>query len=453
MKVPLRYPFLRRGILVYDDNKANLSLILNPYQRSGAKITLLNSFERLILKRLTGQTTTSEMCKGLTIPEKEILSTLEKWANPEWNMVFLLNRPLEEIRVLEVKETKYRTVLNELKQEVASVKNAEEELNDLKQYHELKIQDPLTQFEEVETTVSHYFRKPHPILGGKNYGAALVGVLIQEGVIKKPMHILEVGGGTGIFGKCILDEVKKQMPETYREMSYHFLELSPALLKSQKEATQDHHEVTQFNQGDIERHDFKDKKFDLILCNEMIADLTTVKLNKNDLHPLIHELRIDIQDAQNPFLFNLGAITLLKTIKQILKNGGHAYLIEYGSPHTYPIAAYLKDHTEYSIHFGLLERAAKNLSLHPILTNLSNFLPFDKEIQVIDDVSLALINNYLLPFLGRKKIPIMAYTEEMLKEKLGEIYQNLSLMEFFRVGSNEFTLDPARFWVLHLKKE
>lgn len=404
---------------------------------------------------MKGEKKTSEICKALSLPENEILATLEKWASEELNMIFLLTRPLEELRALEAKEEKYRSVFNALKKEVASVQNAEEETRDLKQYHQLKIRNPLTQFEEVETTVSHYFREPHPILGGKSYGAAFVDAIIQEGALKKPMHILEIGGGTGIFGKCILDAIKKQMPETYREVSYHFLELSPTLLKSQKEATQGHRARTQFIQGDIERHDFNNEKLDLILCNEMMADLTTVKLNKKDpTHPafsLIQELQIDVRDAQNTFLFNLGAANLLKTIKQILKKEGHAYLVEYGSPHTYPIAAYLKGHTEYSIHFGLLERAARNLSLHPTLTNLSAFLPFDKEIAVIDDVSLSLINNDLLPFLGQKRIPVFGYTEEMLKKKLGEIYQNLSLMEFFYTGSNEFTLDPARFWVLHLR--
>ena len=215
--------------------------------------------------------------------------------------------------------------------------------------------------------------------------------------------------------------------------------------------------------GDIEQFDFKQKQYDCIISNEVIADLSTVKLKKSEMEDfsrlsesqkkavsLIKDFELDTTDAFEEFLFNLGAIELLKTIKKILKSGGRAYLIEYGNEWSYPQAVGLKGHTEYSIHFGFLKKAAECFGLQPNLTSLLEFLPFDKEAKILNDVSWILLSKYLLPFLKRESLPYTVYTEEMIRNKMGRYFDRLSFVSFTHLGCNEVVLDPADFQVLSL---
>ena len=136
-----------------------------------------------------------------------------------------------------------------------------------------------------------------------------------------------------------------------------------------------------------------------------------------------------------------------------MKPGGKAYVVEYGSEWWYPRALQLRGHTEYSIHFGFLAKVAKQLNLNPYIASLVDFLPFNKGIKVINNISWFYINNLLLPFLNRQKIPKMVYTENMIKEKIGEIFDRLFFVGLCDVRSKEVLMSPVEFCVLSMESD
>lgn len=460
-----QYPLLKKNVLLYNDNE-NSPLLINPYITSVKKVRHLTKNDTLLLGQLTGHKKTRDICNYLPIKEKKFLDSIKKWSSKRWNMLELLDKPIEEVRTIKAEEAKDRNILSQLRQELSSAQEASKDNYLLKEYHQKRICNALDQFEHVETTISHIYKEPHILLGGKNYGASFADVLMERGAIREGISVLEVGGGTGIFGKSFLDQIKNVAPKVYKNIKYSFFEISPVLLRSQREMSKTHSSVTTFIQGDIQNHNFGRKRFDIVISNEMIADLVTVKLKKGYLKDntrlsenrkravsLIKKFRIDVSSAQEVFLFNLGAIEFLHTIKKILKPRGKAYVVEYGSEWWYPRALHLRGHTEYSIHFGFLAKVAKQLSLNPHISLLVDFLPFNKNIKVINYTSWHCINNELLPFLNQKRIPKMVYTKDMIKEKIGEILDKLSFIGLCDIQSKEVLMAPVEFCVLSLERK
>src|SRR5207248_10877018 len=52
-------------------------------------------------------------------------------------------------------------------------------------------------FDEVECTVSHLLRFPHPALAGRRYGEALLQELGLRGIRPGQSGVVEIGGGAG----------------------------------------------------------------------------------------------------------------------------------------------------------------------------------------------------------------------------------------------------------------
>ncbi len=458
-----KYPLLRKNVMVYDNKKVP-PLLINPYRDSRKKIVHLTKNELLLLHQFGGNRRVKDICHNLHADKKLVLDTLKKWCGNEWRLIKFLQIPLDKVRVKEESQAKYTNIYIQIIREMHSAREANKNSSVLKRYHKKEIRDALRQFDDRETTVSHIYKDPHVILGDKNYGASFADILMKNGVVRKGIEVLEIGGGTGIFARSFLEEISSHNPHIYKDMTYTIFELSPVLLKSQRTMLKKHKNITQFIQGDIESYDFKSEKFDLVISNEMIADLNTVRLKKTDIRSglslskdkkrsvaFIKKYNLDISNAPRIFLFNLGAIELLLSIKKILKVKGKAYIVEYGSEWLYPRAVKLIDHTEYSIHFGFLVEAAAKLKMNPSIEPLINFLPFNKRIKVVNKVSFSLINDYLLPFLKVQKIPDdKVYTKEMLQKQIGWIFNHLSFVGFTRLGSGEARLDPSEFIVLEM---
>jgi len=231
------------------------------------------------------------------------------------------------------------------------------------------------------------------------------------------------------------------------------------MLEAQRKRLSAHVPRIRFLENDIE-NGFGRQRYDLIILNEMIADLTVVKVRKGWLKEkrfalegevkeavaLIKEFQIQVEDAPPLFLFNIGALKVLRNLKKALLPGGKAYIAEYGSLHSYPKSLRLNGHTEHSIHFGHLFHVAKRLGLHPQLEKFSDFLGFNQRVEVIEAQCLDSLKGHLLAFLGRE-IPPRAYTEEMLRKKLGD-FDQFANISFKPVGSGESFMDPGLFWML-----
>jgi len=457
------YPHLKKGVMIYCGDEGNF-LLINPYYVSSRKLSRLGNDESVILRKTTGSNTIKNISRSLKISEKDVLRVINKFSSPEWNAIELLDRSLARLKTKQIKGDGYRSIAKLLHSEFFIAKRFKEDSEAIKKYHRQEISDALEQFNAVELTVSHTYREPHVLLKYRNYGAAFADALIKKGAVRKGISILEIGGGTGILGKSFLDQTKEAAPEIYKTIKYVFFDLSPTLLKSQQKMSQGHRNIVRFIEGDIESYNFRDEKFDLIISNEMIADLNVVKLTQADIEnpsvltgdkrravDIISKYEINISGAPKEFLFNLKAIEFLILIKKILKPGGKAFIVEYGNQFKYSAPKVLKGHVEYSIHFGHLKRVAQKLHMLPKLSYLTDFLGFDKNTKVVDKISWFGINDYLLPFLKRKSLSKKVYTEKMIKEEIGSVFNRLSLVSFSYVGEGETLLDPGTFLVLELK--
>lgn len=195
-------------------------------------------------------------------------------------------------------------------------------------------------FDEVECTVSHLLRRPHPALGGRSYGEALLSGAAERGAAPGPDGVLEIGGGAGHIAAA------SSAPWTS-------LDLSPRLLRAQA-----HRLGPRFRgvQADAAALPLRTGSFrGLILANEVIADLP-------------------VEDGRNE-----GAVQLVREIARVLGPGGSALLTEFGgdaapAPVTLFAAGGEGEHVEWSIDFRQLRAAAaeagllfEELPLHQLL--------------------------------------------------------------------------------------
>lgn len=209
---------------------------------------------------------------------------------------------------------------------------------------------PARRFDEVECTVSHLLRHPHPALKGRRYGEALLQGVAARGIGPDRQGVLEIGGGTGHIAECAW----RGDAGPFTGVPWVSLDLSPALLAAQKrrvladrfgaiEAPRGAHRSWRGIRADA--LSLPIRRFDgLVLANEVIADL-----------PVTGGV-------------NTGAIELVREIARILGTGGAAVLIEFGgdfppSPVELVASGRTGRHVEWTIDFQKLREAAREAGL------------------------------------------------------------------------------------------
>jgi SAM-dependent methyltransferase len=386
-------------------------------------------------------------------------------------------------------------------------KGEEPDRIDLTRYHREDITDAREQFEVKETTLSHMFRYPHPALDGGTYGGRFAARLIEAGLIRKGCRILEVGGGTGYFSHRFLEEIWERNPGLLKSLRYAIMDLSPALQAAQRKLNEPFAPVISYFQGDALKLPFRDGTFHIVISNEVIADLETVKIARRDLFPgegqegekaeseegrreagadrekanektetgksegavgrgeqgeaprnegiaYIDRYGLRCHDAPEEFYLNLGAIKFLDEIRRVLTPGGTAFLIEYGDLYRYPVESSHLDHGEFSIHFGHLIQAANAMGLQGRFSDILQFLGFLRDMPV-----LATNQSYfeiLRAFLARRDVRLekIAYTRDMFKDLISGKFDFFSLhpLDFVPLGERVLALRPQEFKVLKIVK-
>lgn len=318
----------------------------------------------------------------------------------------------------------------------------------LTQYHMNEIHEGHQQFEEVETTMSHMYRWPNGILRNMSYGAALCEKFLSQ--LKYDSEILEIGCGTGYLARNFLDALKKLAPEKYQGLRYNMFDLSPALTKTQKDICHEHLEKIEFIQGDIQEYQFS-KRFDLILANEMIADLevTVVDKAQGPGAELIKKYSLNTTSAPPLYLINSGAIALIEKLPLLLAPGGVAYVTEFGELDEYPVSVRLGGHAEHSIRFCDLIKVAHYHGLHTNFFSVGEFLQFKEEWEVLSRDSYALLSDILLPYLGRKRLERRPYDRKSLEVELGDL--EIFNLQFNQLKERKDLLSPFLFKALIIK--
>jgi SAM-dependent methyltransferase len=202
-------------------------------------------------------------------------------------------------------------------------------------------------FDEVECTISHLLRFPHPALRGRRYGEALLQGVAQRGGRPGRSGVIEIGGGAG----HLAESAWRGDAGPFTQCRWTSIDLSPALLAAQErrllEPSQPHgpHQRWSGVRADAVQLPLRDASIDgLLLANEVIADLAA------------------------SFGKNTGALQLVQELARVLAPGGMAVLTEFGGdfpPGSVRLLAALGqgEHVEWSIDFRDLRAAAGELGL------------------------------------------------------------------------------------------
>jgi SAM-dependent methyltransferase len=214
-------------------------------------------------------------------------------------------------------------------------------------HHRLDKLAPRRRFDEVECTISHLLRFPHPALRGRRYGEALLQGIAKRGGRPGKSGVLEIGGGAG----HLAESAWRGEAGVFTQCRWTSIDLSPTLLAAQKrrllEASQPRgpHRRWSGLRADAVELPLRSASIDgLLLANEVIADLP-------------------VSDGKNT-----GALQLVHEIARVLAPGGMAVLTEFGgdfAPGSVRLLAALGqgEHLEWSIDFRDLRSAASALNL------------------------------------------------------------------------------------------
>jgi len=339
-------------------------------------------------------------------------------------------------------------------------------------YYAAEIADADVQFDHQETTLSHLFRRSHPGLRGRTYGEALVdGLLRRWSLAGSTLKVLEIGGGLGWVARHVTEAFQRRGTD----VTYHILELSPTLAAKQRENTAGL-PVTIF-EGDVLTADFPAHDYDLVISNEMIGDLTAVRMTHAQLGmgegeiddatfeagldqagiagALVKKHTVPIGDAPDPFYLNVGSWQLVERLWDVLKPGGHAIITEFGELSRYPVLSTQLDHPELSIHFGQLTIVARSVGFETDFEYVMDLIDLNREMQ-----GLATTRSYfraLTAALAKRGIALekFGYTKPMFQALLGErlrIGKTLGELEFDRIEDRLMGLVPHEFKALLLTR-
>lgn len=213
-------------------------------------------------------------------------------------------------------------------------------------------------FDEVECTVSHLLRFPHPALRGLRYGEALLKGIAARGGSPGVKGVFEIGGGAGHIAECAL----RGDAGPFTKAPWTSVDLSPALLSAQRRRLSERsqpggaHPRWAGIRADAMALPLRSASIDgLLLANEVIADLA-------------------VADGKNA-----GAMAFVREISRVLAQPGMAVLTEFGGdfppgPVRLLAARGEGDHVEWSIDFRDLRMTAaesglgcEELPLHELL--------------------------------------------------------------------------------------
>jgi SAM-dependent methyltransferase len=118
-------------------------------------------------------------------------------------------------------------------------------------------------------------------------------------------------------------------------------------------------------QGDATEPPFPEASIDLLLSNEVLADLPAVPRKAGGEGPVARRIsRYALTPLREGALYNLGAWQLVEAGARLLKPGGAMVLTEFGDLDELPTETRHLDHPEVSIHFRHLALVAAGCGLH-----------------------------------------------------------------------------------------
>jgi len=209
-----------------------------------------------------------------------------------------------------------------------------------------------------ELTISHVLRQESSFTAsGLPYARIVAKKLLEMKAVHKNARILEIGPGLGDFAKSFCSVVEPS--------KYVFLDISKDLIDNLKKKFRG--DNFGFVTGDVLNAKINEK-FDLVVCNEVLADLPTV-VNMTMVEPEIMEedreiyqdtvRMIEEYDLLPKGTINYGAIRFLERVKEVLDRNGTVFICEQASKP--PKRILVEGHAEYTIDFRTLEKVSGQL--------------------------------------------------------------------------------------------
>jgi len=273
-------------------------------------------------------------------------------------------------------------------------------------FHLEGIRDAAWEFDQIEPTVNHCFRFPHDALGGLNYGSRFCLSALRPEYLpmldqSRGLKVLEVGGGTGTFARSFIEQARQLSDSLSNRLNinYHILDLSPALMESQRKILSELLPADRHFQQNATEFDIPEIRFDLIIANEVIADFPVARVNRSSVNrangtkdpewegegaSYLYKYDLPHQGVPDSFFVNAGAFRFIERAWKHLTPGGTLILSEYGSEQQYPIRSVHLSHDEFSIHFGQLAACAAKIGFQSRLLTLKEFMSFDDDVLVLN---------------------------------------------------------------------
>jgi ubiquinone/menaquinone biosynthesis C-methylase UbiE len=371
----------------------------------------------------------------LHIKKTRLFKLIRDWVSIENQILRMLTTPVTNIKIPPPQLIYKAPFLSQNTQAPNSEEN-------VRKYHLETIKDGREQFDRIESTVSHLYRVSHPILDDRSYGKALYSKLNTEKEIESGMRILEIGGGMGTISKDILKELKKDG----KKVKYCIYDLSPALIRSQKELHKTEAVKSYHINGNGEILALKDSTIDVALSNEVIADFYTPEVPTKEVKeflfdheiPMSEEFFYPYREAPEKVRVNLGAFMLMKELYRVLKPGGLAVITEFGYQDRLPFRAGHLDHAEYSIQFAQLISVSTALGFNLFLTDVYDFLGFRDDVKLMSGYSYQAA--YRLLEHHNINLPNITYTEDLFKKQLGENAENFRGLIYVQSSKDPFKI-------------
>jgi ubiquinone/menaquinone biosynthesis C-methylase UbiE len=378
---------------------------------------------------------------------------LERWALPNYSLCFYGSEPPGGHR----HKAKWDVLLQQIREGWSGQAGfeGEDHLEDF-HLHELKDSaDDDGHFDLIETTVSHLFREPNEALNGLTYGRLLMQKLRRLGWFNpKPRVIVEVGGGLGYVARELGKEL---LPFEKQSIRYCSVDITRPFLKLQMSRAKAGGWPWSGTQANAEWLPFKDNSVDLIIDNENMADMTPVKLTREELlsgsgateqHQealdWIRRVRLPLgEDVPDDVIFNLGPFRFVAELWRVLKPGGRAFLTEFGIEEGWPAPVKLPGHTEYEVQYSHLRQVVRWLGFQEQYLSLPQFLTMKPDTKVLCTGAAYTIQRFCQAL--NKPFVVRAYTEHELKQTLGDLLGKFHGTHYHDVA------DPAWFGLIDFK--
>ena len=466
-----------------------------------AHVDTLEDWERTLWERMDGDKSLSALFaltrahEGLRNdpdPAKRVLATISRWVHVDLQAARLSEYPVSMYKQQpHLRQPYLSSVMPYRRYEMGDPPTEPlEELREIvpTKYYREEIVDAKNQFDDVETTLSHLFREPHPALGGKTYGARMAEALLASDSLPEKMRdIVEVGGGLGFFASAFLGEVSARAPQRTRDLRYRIVDLSPVLQAAQKERLGGHANTISFSAGNAETLELDEASVDLVLCNEVVGDLTGVRVTRaqlgldmpqdesmlasapkgslyegnedniralGDVGELVLKYELPLIDAPEDCYLNVGLFRFLERLWTALRPGGTAVITEFGEEHQYPALSLHLDHPELSIHFGHAKHVARRIGFDVEFSYVIDLLGFERDLETLACTRSSFLA--LRALLGEKGVDLkkLAYTKDMLTEVIGDAVPlaEIGTLEFEAIENRCLGLVPHQFKALVLRK-